>query len=75
MTGDFEREAYHLLQYFAVVRNDNLAGRHELRSFLVLDSIRGLDYTFYVVRSIDSKLKGSESRATRESIFLYPNVT
>ena len=36
-TRDFEREAYHLLEYFANVRNEDLAGLHELGSFLVLD--------------------------------------
>jgi len=41
-------------------------------SFRCLTSIRSRYYPFYVMRGIDSILKGSEYRATQESKSLYP---
>jgi len=77
MTGDFKRgEVLRLPGDFPVDRDDDTAGRLLLQLFFVLlTSIRGWDYPFYVRGGFDSEPNGSASRAERKSKSLFPYLT
>jgi ribosomal protein S27E len=71
-----KREGLRLSGDFAVVRNDDSAGRPPSQPSLLrhislfLTSIRGRDYLFHMKGSLDSTLNGSVSRAKQKSKFL-----
>jgi|GEM_PF-1319039 len=64
------RDVYRLLGDFSVVRNDDLAGRRELRPFHVLDIETRREYTFYVKGGTDSELNGENSCSAKKQILI-----